>query len=108
MPIIHLIAPAQPVAAFGVDGANVTVAGITVDCAAEQQDAAVTVDIRYNAGAIERGGDGAYVAIIGIPAREYTNQPGAIDPETGAPRIERVALPIDPNAIVITLWPAAA
>lgn len=108
MPIIKLIAPSQPVAAFAVDDATVTVSGVTVDCAAEQQDAAVSIEIRDNAGTAERGGDGAYLATLHIPAREYADQPGEPDHETGEPSIERAALPLDPNAIIITLWPTAA
>ena len=61
----------QPVADFSVSGANVTVAGVAIDCAERQQDIAVTVEVRQNIGGPSEGGNGAYLAQIEIPARRY-------------------------------------
>jgi hypothetical protein len=109
MPQINLKQPGQPVADFSVSGSSVTVAGITIDCEARQLDSAVTVEIRTNKtdpseGAIE-GGNGAYLAQIEIPARRYTDVEGK--DKDGEPEITQAPVPLDPNAISITLWPAA-
>jgi hypothetical protein len=55
------------------------------------------VEIRADAsGAAGIGGDGAYLAVIKIPAQRF------IDLEDG-----RELQPLNPSAISITLWPAA-
>lgn len=109
MPQINLKQPGQPVADFSVSGGNVTVAGVTIDCEARQLDAAVTVEVRANPagpseGAME-GGSGAYLAQIDIPARRYTDVEGK--DKDGKPEITQAPVPLDPNAISITLWPTA-
>lgn len=94
---INLKQPGQPVADFSVSGAVVVVSGVVIDCAARQQDGGVMVEVRQNNHGVTEGGDGAYLAQIEIPAREFEEAP-----EGGE---DRVALPLDPNAVVVTLWP---
>lgn len=105
MPQIILKQPGQPVADFSVSGCDVTVAGVAIDCAERQQDAAVVVEIRQNAGGASEGGNGAYLAQIEIPARLYMDVEGK--DKDGKPEITQAPVPLDPNAIVITLWPTA-
>ena len=95
----------QPVADFSVSGANVTVAGVAIDCAERQQDIAVTVEVRQSIGGPSEGGNGAYLAQIEIPARRYTDVEGK--DKDGKPEITQAPVPLDPNAISITLWPTA-
>ena len=105
MPQINLKQPGQPVADFSVSGGNVTVAGVTIDCEARQLDTAVTVEIRANKTGPGEGGSGAYLAQIDIPARRYTDVEG--NDKDGKPEITQAPVPLDPNAISITLWPTA-
>jgi len=104
---ITLIDPGQTVADFSVNGAVITVAGITTDCAERQQDAAVIVEIRERNGTVfeSHGGNegGAFVAHINIPAKVYeqTTVDGDGDEDAQTP----AAQPLDPNAISVTLWP---
>lgn len=100
---IHLKTPGQPVADFSIAGALVTVAGVAIDCAARQQDVATVVEIRAGAAGAAEGGDGAYLAQIRIPARRYDEH--EIDDEHGNLTVLRDALPLDPNAVEVTLWP---
>lgn len=100
---IILKTPGQPVADFSVSAATVIVAGIAIDCAERQRDTAVTIEIRNNGGTPAEGGDGAYVAQIAIPARCFEEH--EIDDEEGNLTVLRDALPLDPNAIEVTLWP---
>lgn len=100
MPQIHLKQPGLPVADFAVYGTVVTVAGVAIDCAARQQDGAVVVEIRLSDLGPSEGGDGAYLAQIAIPARRFDE----IETEDG---VQRLPQPLDPNAVEITLWPAA-
>lgn len=105
MPQINLKQPGQPVADFSVSGGNVTVAGVTIDCEARQLDTAVTVEVRANKTGPSEGGNGAYMAQIDIPARRYTDVEGK--DKDGKPEITQAPVPLDPNAISITLWPTA-
>ncbi len=99
----------QPVADFSVSGANVTVAGVAIDCAERQQDIAVSVEVRQNIGGPSEGGNGAYLAQIEIPARRYETVivPAEGEGEDEQPTELREPLPLDPNAVVVTLWPTA-
>lgn len=106
MPMITLQSPGQRVAAFAIDGARITVDGLTIDGAAEQRDEAVTLEVRRGPdGRPMLGGDGTYIATLRIPARQYAEQPGEADPMTGEPAILRVPQPLDPDAVELILWP---
>ncbi|KAB0494020.1 hypothetical protein [Pseudomonas vancouverensis] len=104
MPQIILMQPGQPVADFGVIGTKITVAGAMVDAADHQSDSGQIVEIRHNGATAQVGGDGAYLAIIEIPPAQYSDAVygGEGEPDTPAQR-----LPLDPNTLVITLWPTA-
>ena len=95
---ILLKQPGQPVADFSIIGTIITVAGVSIDCVERQNDGTVNVEIRHNAGGAGEGGNGAYLAQITIPARRYSMVEG--DGEE-----QQIAVPLDPNAIEITLWP---
>lgn len=93
---IRLIHPGQPVADFAVSGTRVSVAGLTLELADHQQDASVTLEVRSQAGTARLGGEGAYLAHIELP-------PALYDHSGDTP----VRQPLDPHAIVLTLWPTA-
>jgi hypothetical protein len=105
---IKLKQAGQPVADFSVAGALITVAGVIIDCAARQNDGAVSVEIRGSAAGAAEGGDGAYLAQIAIPARRYILVE-AISAEDEGGMGQSISMqepvPLDPNAIEITLWP---
>jgi len=122
MPQIILKQPGQPVAHFAVSRASVSVSGVSIDLDERQQDHAVNIEIRqHNGVATEGGSAGAIVAQIQIPAREYQTRAAdaaatdpladpLADPATpgaGVPATVRHPLPLDPHAVVITLWPTA-
>lgn len=104
MPQINLKHPAQPVADFSVNGAVVTIAGVTIDCAARESDEAQIIEIRAENGQAHEGGGGAILAQIEIPARRYVDAE-ATDAD-GNPTTIATPLPFDSNRVVITLWPA--
>lgn len=95
---ILLKQPGQSVADFSVAGAVITISGIVIDCAKRQNDGTVNIEIRRNADGATEGGNGAYLAQIAIPARRYTKVEDDAD-------VQHVAVPLDPNAIEIILWP---
>lgn len=105
---IELKQPGQPVADFAVNGAQITIAGVLVDCAALQQDTTEIVEVRQSAAGAHISGDGAYLAQIEIPARTYatTSAPQEGDPEAQSQVITQPH-PLDANAILVTLWPTA-
>jgi len=103
---IMMIEPGAPAPEFSVTGTMVTVEGVVVDCAAAQQDSAVTVEVRNNNGVVEIGGDGPYLATIRIPARRYVDEATSeTDPQTGAPVMVKVAQSLGVNDFEVTLWP---
>ncbi|PIQ51452.1 MAG: hypothetical protein COW02_14570 [Comamonadaceae bacterium CG12_big_fil_rev_8_21_14_0_65_59_15] len=106
MPQIILKQPGQPVADFSFSGAIVTVAGVAVDCAERQLDSSVIVEIRLGSGGAQEGGAGAYLAHITIPPKRYTTVAGP-DDANGNPTSVQEFIALDPNAVQVTLWPAA-
>jgi len=100
---INLKQPGQPVADFAVSGATVTVAGISIDCADRQRYVAVTIEIRSGLNGPVEGGDGAYLAQIEIPAS--INEAESINEDGES--VASAAVMLDPNAVVVTLWPVA-
>lgn len=104
MPQIKLMQPSQPVADFAVLGTQVTVAGVTVDAADHRSDSVAIIEIRHNGAAAQVGGDGAYLAHIEVPPVQYSEAVLGDDGEQITPALP---LPLDPNTIVITLWPTA-
>lgn len=106
MPQIKLKQPQQPVAEFSVSGSNVVVAGVEIDCAARQNDSTTLIEVRSNNGVAEEGGSGAYLAHIEIPPKTYREEEDDGAPSDGEEAgTVKVAEPLDPDAIVITLWP---
>lgn len=104
---IELKQPGQTVADFAVDGAKITIAGVLVDCEAIQQDTTEIVEVRQSSAGVHIGGDGAYLAQIEIPARTYANAPATAGEGEDQVQPTSLAQPLDANAILVTLWPAA-
>ena len=108
MPMIHLIQPGARVAPFAVTDAALTIGDVVVTFADEQQDTSAEVVIRHTGSGFTVGGqDGAIVAVVRIPARQYVETEGGTDPMSGEPASAREALPLDTNAVTIELWPFA-
>ena len=108
MPMITMIQPGARVAPFAVTDAALTVGDVVVAFADEQQDTSAEVVIRHSAAGFAVGGDdGAIVAVVRIPARQYVETEGGTDPMSGEPASTREALPLDTNAVTIELWPFA-
>jgi len=104
MPQITLKQPGQPVANFSISDAVIAVAGVSIDCAARQSDSTVNISICGTITNATEGGNGAYLAQIDIPPKCYVNVPG-LDDAQGNPTSIQEALPLDPNAVQVTLWP---
>lgn len=91
-----------------VRGTEITVGTIAVDAAAKQGDGETIVDVyvkkdgSYSLKAANAA-FAAFAANIIIPARRYHDEPGT-DAE-GKDVINKVADPLDANAVEITLWP---
>lgn len=93
---IQLIHPGQPVADFSLTGNQITVAGLTIDAEQMQRDSTVVVEVRDNGAGAQLGGSGAFLAHVEIPPMQFIEQ-----------EEERERLPLDPNTVVVTLWPVA-
>lgn len=99
MPQITLMQPNLPVASFAVDGNLISIAGVAIDAAERQQDVSVQIEVRGTGNEATEGGDGPYLAQIRIPARRYE------EIETEEEELVMSPLPLDSNAVEITLWP---
>jgi len=100
MPQINLKTAGQPVADFSINGTFVTIAGVAIDCEARQQDIDIVIEIRGTLVSI------TYLAQVLIPARRYVED--IIDDAQDEGTALRTPVPLDPNAVEITLWPRAA
>lgn len=101
--------PDSGVADFSVVGAVVTVSGVSIDCAARETDDEQHIEIRQTkGGTVKEGLTGAYVAVVIIPARRY-NEVMVEETSMGEVRLvpKKVPAPLDPNAVIIKLWPFA-
>lgn len=105
MPQIKLKQPQQPVAEFSVSGSTVIVAGVEIDCAARQGDSTALIEVRRNSGVAEEGGSGAYLAHIEIPPKTYREEDDGATTDGEEAGTVKTAEPLDPDAVVITLWP---
>lgn len=97
---IFLKQQGQPTPDFSASGHLIVVEGLSVDCDELQKDTPQLIEVRSGPNGAMIGGNGAYLAQILIPARQYEERGGEDDEQ------ERVALPIDHNAIEVTLWPS--
>lgn len=107
MPMLNMLQAGAPTAPFSLTATGVTFGDVSIDFAAAQQDTAAEIVVRKTAGGFTTSGNGPIVAIVRIPARQYVETEGGTDPMSGAPAVMREALPLDPNAVTIELWPFA-
>ena len=97
MAIIRNILSGAPAPDFAVSGSTITVKGLEIDCAAHYAAGVKMIEVRGDAnGNAVLGGDGPFIAVIEIPGLRF------LDGEDVP-----VMVPLDPNAVTITLWPAA-
>ena len=101
---IHLKHSGQPVVNFSVQGTVIDVSGVTIDTAERQEDIPTTIEIRNNGGQVGEGGDGAYLAQIYIPDRQYVESESY--DESGNMQLLRSQIPLDHNSVKVTLWPS--
>jgi hypothetical protein len=98
----------EPVANVSVVGSVVTVAGVSVDCDARQDEKIVHVEVRQlDDLSYAESDEGNYVGTVVIPAKtplpvviEVDDVSAGIVSETGGGFAA-----LDPNAIIIQLWP---
>ncbi len=91
-----------------LNGTVLTIGGHEVDLAQMQQDTEVILTYSWALnGRILEGvrPDRAYAAQVIVPPAAYEERPtGETDPETGAPVMELVRLPLDTNAVRVLTW----
>jgi hypothetical protein len=107
---------------YSLNGNELTVGGVTVDLAAEEDDQQVIISFGKCNGVIHRGLMPCceYVAEVIIPPRKYqtvevagpsqgmTHSGTGEEEELPATHTERVPAPLDPDSVILRLWPAAA
>lgn len=102
---IFLKQQGQPTPDFSASGHLIVVEGLSVDCDELQKDTPQVIEVRSSPSGAMIGGNGAYLAQILIPARKY-EEVESVSEDGEEVEKERVALPIDHNAIEVTLWPS--
>lgn len=93
---------------FSISGTMVSVGNVNVDCAVWQSDHEMIVDICSddNGGFVAGASNGkAYVLSCIIPPRRYELVEDGED-ENG-PIMKQVAIPLNPNDVVVKVWPYA-
>ncbi len=77
---------------------------LVLDLSHYQRDYPVHLDISENAsGKLVLGLSHRYIAEVDIPAREYRIEKGETD-NFGFPKLTKIAVPLDPDKISLTLW----
>lgn len=99
-----IIAGSGPQPDVAINGADITVAGVTIDTAARQTDQQEVIDVRLVDGVAQEGGSGYQLASIRIPPRRYVETEP--DPATGEDATgTREPVALDPHHVIVTLWP---
>lgn len=97
---------AGPYIDYSLAGNVLTIGEISIDLAAGQKDHQETLYVTRSGNTLIDGLDGAnsYVASVAIPPKEYNNvDSGDVDYD-GNPVINKVALPLDTDKVVLKLW----
>lgn len=88
-----------------VSGATITIGDVTIDAAARQDESAVDVALRQEgSGSVTEGGSGHQIAAIQIPPTRYEEVDTGETDDDGEPVIERQAVALDPDEVLVTLW----
>ena len=104
MPSISLVDPDQPVAPISIQKDYLWVGALRINYADMQSDSEAVIEVRSVDGNFVIGGtQGAYVAIVRIPPKQYVDT--ASQDEQGNPTTTRAAVPLDHRAVTIQLWP---
>lgn len=93
---------------FAINGTAVVLGDVHIDCAAEQRDETVAIDIYHTEQGMSRQGPGAFAATVEIPPRQYPAEESIPEtqPELDAGSAQPVEpLPLNPDTITVTLWP---
>ncbi|MDR0838158.1 MAG: hypothetical protein LBN99_00785 [Oscillospiraceae bacterium] len=78
---------------------------LTLDLAERERDYRVDVDVFRGAdGALTIGAGRRYVAQIGIPARRYEIRGTGLADDMGFEVLAKTAVPLDADAVTLTLW----
>lgn len=94
-----------PKPAWSLDGGTLTIAGLTIDLYAEQEDVQRVISIYDGADGPSVGLAERYIAVITIPPRAYA--PEVVEEDMGGEVIEMtipVAQPCDPATVNLALW----
>ncbi len=93
-----------PFVDFSIEGSIVKVGNIQVDCSQLQSDSENIIDICEDGnGNLILGKGKSFVMNIVIPPKKY--QEIQKEDEDGNPVIEKVAIELDPDEVVLKLWP---
>ena len=87
---------------FSTNAAIVTIGTVEIDTDARQDDSDVVIDVFYKAGTYGEDVAGAFAAQIKIPARRYVESL-SVDEQENEITI-REPLPLDSNAVEVTIW----
>jgi hypothetical protein len=114
--IIEKIDPArESFSDYSIDGAILTLAGVTIDLALEEGDQQVIIQFGSCQGKAHRGlmPGCRHIADVVIPPRKYQTvevdgppQGTGYTGEGGEPRTETAPAPLDVESVVLNLWPA--
>lgn len=104
MPSISFVDPGQPVAPISVQKDYLRVGALRINYADMQSDSEAVIEVRsVDDNFVIGGTQGAYVAIVRIPPKQYVDTPSQDD--QGNPSTTRTAVPLDHRAVTIQLWP---
>lgn len=95
-----------PYIGYTLNGSVLAIGDLVIDLSGRQEDSQVVINITRDGNTLVEGlgGRGGYVAVVALPPKEYHDvDTGAVD-SFGHPVINRVALPLDTEKVVLSLW----
>lgn len=91
---------------YALNGSVLTVGDLVIDLSVSQEDSQIAIDITRDGNTLTKGlgGRGGYVASVTLPPKQYNLvDTGTVD-NYGNPVLNRVALPLDTNKVMLSLW----
>jgi hypothetical protein len=89
---------------FAIDGLNVAVGGIDIDCGQRQTDIQVIIDIKKTGDQVAEAIGDELIASVVIPPAKY-QLVETVDPDTGEIVAEQEQLDLSPDDVILKLWP---
>jgi len=95
-----------PYIGYTLNGSVLTIGDLIIDLSGRYEDSQVVVNITRDGNTLIEGlgGKGGYVATVVLPPKQYEFIDAGVVDDLGNPVLNKTALPIDVEKVVLSLW----